>query len=90
MGGGQQVEPWLDIRLQKKKQPAGTAQAAPEGPGPATDIDQNRQITAEQVELAVKLQRRFRGNRTELTSKSNLHLKHNVLLWLPKLLLFFN
>lgn len=40
----------LDFRLQEK-QPAGTAQAESEGPGPTSDDDQNRQKTAEQVEL---------------------------------------
>lgn len=41
---------WLNIRLEEK-QPAGAAQAEPEGPGPASDDDQKRQKTAEQVEL---------------------------------------
>lgn len=41
---------WLGIRLQEK-QPAGTAQAESEGTGPTSDDDQNRQKTAEQVEL---------------------------------------
>lgn len=53
MGGGQQVELCLDgwtLDFQEK-QPAGTALAESEGPGPTSDDDQNRQKTAEQVEL---------------------------------------